>query len=253
MRPHQSIARPLERATSHIKVTRPPCLFQLPPWENVNRSTTLIHCMWVSSFINYSWKKLRDFVNAVFPTTCNISYFVFELTICLLYVSLTTSHACPSGLIVAVHTMLQQLVNVSYVRYIACTNNLLSSVMHTCDVSNFAYVKALWRHFWSDDIISVTDGSTLLDYEQCGARMWARLSGAHSRSPNKFSISQKKAHKILIPSHCTHAKLELISMWNCIWECTMCSTEWEWKHQTQHGHLWGYPMMPPEFDLQCKW
>jgi len=27
----------LERAASHLKVTHPPCLFQLPPWENVNR------------------------------------------------------------------------------------------------------------------------------------------------------------------------------------------------------------------------
>ena len=48
-RPHQSTARPLERAASHIKVTHPPCLFQLSPWENVNRSTTLIHHMWVMS------------------------------------------------------------------------------------------------------------------------------------------------------------------------------------------------------------
>jgi len=46
---HQSTTRPLERAASHIKVTHPPCLFRLPSWENVNRSTTLIHCMWVMS------------------------------------------------------------------------------------------------------------------------------------------------------------------------------------------------------------
>ena len=39
----QSTARPLERAAIHIKVTRPPCLFRLPPWEYVNRSTTLLH------------------------------------------------------------------------------------------------------------------------------------------------------------------------------------------------------------------
>ena len=44
-RPHQSTARPLERAANHIKVTHPPCLFRLPPWENVNRSITLIHRM----------------------------------------------------------------------------------------------------------------------------------------------------------------------------------------------------------------
>jgi len=47
--PHQNTSRPLERAANHIKVTHPPCLFQLPPWENVNRSTTPIHCMWVTS------------------------------------------------------------------------------------------------------------------------------------------------------------------------------------------------------------
>jgi len=66
--PHQSTARPLERAASHIKVTHPPCLFRLAPWENVNRSTTLINHMWVTSNINYSWEKLHDFVDAVFPT-----------------------------------------------------------------------------------------------------------------------------------------------------------------------------------------
>ena len=68
MQPHQSAAKPLERAASHIKVTCPPCLFWLPPWENVNQSTTLIHCMWVMYLINYSWEKFRDFVDAVFPT-----------------------------------------------------------------------------------------------------------------------------------------------------------------------------------------
>ena len=47
--PHQSTARPLERVASYIKVTRPPCLFQLPPWENVNRSTIPIYHMWVTS------------------------------------------------------------------------------------------------------------------------------------------------------------------------------------------------------------
>ena len=35
----------LERVASHVKVTFPPCLFRLPPWENVNRSTTLIYSM----------------------------------------------------------------------------------------------------------------------------------------------------------------------------------------------------------------
>ena len=39
MQPHQSTKMALEWAASHIKVTRPPCLFWLPPWENVTRST----------------------------------------------------------------------------------------------------------------------------------------------------------------------------------------------------------------------
>jgi len=47
--PHRSTTRPHERAASHIKVTRPPCLFRLLPWENVNRSTTLIYPMWMMS------------------------------------------------------------------------------------------------------------------------------------------------------------------------------------------------------------
>jgi len=34
MQPHQSTKMTLERVTSHIKVTLPPCLFQLPLWEN---------------------------------------------------------------------------------------------------------------------------------------------------------------------------------------------------------------------------
>jgi len=46
---HQSTSRSLERATSHIKVTCPTCLFRLPPWENVDRSTTLIYPTWVTS------------------------------------------------------------------------------------------------------------------------------------------------------------------------------------------------------------
>ena len=33
----------LERTASPIKVTCPPCLFWLPPWEDVNRSTTQIY------------------------------------------------------------------------------------------------------------------------------------------------------------------------------------------------------------------
>jgi len=45
----QTTKMTLERAASHIKVTCPPCLFWLLPWENVNRSTTLIYSMWVTS------------------------------------------------------------------------------------------------------------------------------------------------------------------------------------------------------------
>jgi len=58
----------LERAASHIKVTCSPCLFQLPPWENGNRLTTLIHVCEGCHLINYSQEKSCDFVNAVFPT-----------------------------------------------------------------------------------------------------------------------------------------------------------------------------------------
>jgi len=51
VQPQQSTKITLERAASHIKVTCicPPCLFRLPTWENVNRSTTLINSMRVMS------------------------------------------------------------------------------------------------------------------------------------------------------------------------------------------------------------
>jgi len=62
---------------------------------------------------------------------------VFELTI-ILPLSLTTWHVSPCGLAVAACVMLQQCrgcnicmrpdVNVLYVRYIACTNDLRSSI-----------------------------------------------------------------------------------------------------------------------------
>ena len=39
----------------------------LLPWENVNRSTTLIISTWVMS-INYSWEKLCNFANLKIPT-----------------------------------------------------------------------------------------------------------------------------------------------------------------------------------------
>jgi len=41
VQPHQSTEMTLERTSSHIKVTCPPCLFRLPPWENENRSIIL--------------------------------------------------------------------------------------------------------------------------------------------------------------------------------------------------------------------
>ena len=49
MWPYQSTEMALERAASHIKVTRSPGLFRLPPWEIVSRSTTLIYGTWVRS------------------------------------------------------------------------------------------------------------------------------------------------------------------------------------------------------------
>ena len=65
---HQSTARPLERSASHIKVTCPPCLFRLPPWENVNRPTTLIYHMWWRVISLIIHERLHNFVDALFPT-----------------------------------------------------------------------------------------------------------------------------------------------------------------------------------------
>jgi len=56
MQPHQIIVDMApERAASLIKVTHPPFLL-LPPWENVNRSTTLINSTWLAS----SWLSMRE-------------------------------------------------------------------------------------------------------------------------------------------------------------------------------------------------
>ena len=66
--PHQSTVRPLERAASHIKGTRPPCLFRLPPWENVNRSTT------VSDVILLIIHE-HDFVDVLFPTLTSPGFY----------------------------------------------------------------------------------------------------------------------------------------------------------------------------------
>ena len=63
---NQSTKMAHERAASHIKVTYPPCLFQLPPWGNVNRSTTLINNTLVMSSHNYSWEKLHNFADQCF-------------------------------------------------------------------------------------------------------------------------------------------------------------------------------------------
>ena len=50
----------LERDPSHIKVTHPPCLFWLLPWENVNNP----NLQYISGvIIKYSWEKLCDFAN----------------------------------------------------------------------------------------------------------------------------------------------------------------------------------------------
>jgi len=59
---HQSTEMTLERTASHVKVTRPPCLFQLPPWEYVNRSTTLINSM---CGIDWTWFQLNSTCSAV--------------------------------------------------------------------------------------------------------------------------------------------------------------------------------------------
>ena len=82
-----------------------------------------------------------------FVCLCNVLHFVFELTVCLLY--LLQLHVCLCGLTVAAHTMLQQHrghsvcvhpdVNVSYLHYIARTNDLHSSIgpdvdMHECSL-----------------------------------------------------------------------------------------------------------------------
>ena len=56
------------------------CLFRLLPWENVKRSTTLIHCMW-HHLINYSWEKLRNFVTAVFPVFTPVMTGLYHLCI----------------------------------------------------------------------------------------------------------------------------------------------------------------------------
>jgi len=60
-------------ATSHIKVTRPPCLFQLPPWENVNRSTTLIYSTWVMS-CHYLFMSTISLTTCLLPQYLNPLY-----------------------------------------------------------------------------------------------------------------------------------------------------------------------------------
>ena len=75
-------------------------VFRLPPWEHVNRSTTLINSTWVTLFINYSWEKLCDFASLKHPTLIrevglyeqfyaisSLPCFCFSL-ICYLYISL---------------------------------------------------------------------------------------------------------------------------------------------------------------------
>ena len=55
----------LERVASHINVTCPcpPCLFRLPPWVNVNHSTTLINStrVWSSSSHQLFMREIASF------------------------------------------------------------------------------------------------------------------------------------------------------------------------------------------------
>ena len=68
--PHQSTIVILVRTASHIKVTRPPCLFQLLTWENVNRSVTLVRStLYVSDVIHKLFiRKVCDFADLKLPT-----------------------------------------------------------------------------------------------------------------------------------------------------------------------------------------
>ena len=45
---------PLQRAAGHIKGRCPPCWFQLPPWESVNKPMNFNCAIMVTWFINYS-------------------------------------------------------------------------------------------------------------------------------------------------------------------------------------------------------
>jgi len=65
--PHQSTEMALDKATSHIIVTHPSCFFWLPPWENKNRSTTLIYSIEWCHLINYSWEKWFYFTYSKLP------------------------------------------------------------------------------------------------------------------------------------------------------------------------------------------
>ena len=60
---------------------------------------------------------------------------------------------------------------------------------------NFSYLKALWCHFQSDDIPSVTDRHH--SYEQCGARTWAQFSWARSHLPNNIISQNFKNVKLI--------------------------------------------------------
>jgi len=62
-------------------------------------------------------------------TTCDILYFVFELTICLLYhLQLHTRACAASQWLHAQHSSSAVDVMFAYMRYIACANNLQSSI-----------------------------------------------------------------------------------------------------------------------------
>jgi len=129
----------------------------------------------------------------VLITTCNILYFVFELTI---------SHACLCSLAVAAQAMLQQRprhnvcmhpdTNISYVHYIACANKLQSSIDMTYVSVNFhIYIDRTFRPY---EVISglMTSHPRQIAY-QSTLRTWLRtvwglhvstIKCAHSCSPN---------------------------------------------------------------------
>ena len=115
---------------------------------------------------------------------CSILNFVFELTINLLYHLQLHMHACAA---------LQWLhAECSSSACVIVHAQIIYGLVLVWRECNFSYVKGpmmsflvWWRHFWSDDVNPWQLRSTPLDYEQCGARTWARISRGCSHSPKK--------------------------------------------------------------------